>query len=110
MQDSPIRWVLYCLEINTVLSLVSHMSRTQHSPLPYTRNVDELFTTGAKRKELNHCFHHSYTPEDTIPKIVGNLNMNYNFTVLLDRMIFHVDMAVVGKKAHWCGTWCVRRS
>jgi len=68
MQDSPIRYVLYYLEINTVLSLVSHMFRTKHSPLPYTRNVDELFTTGVKRRELNRCFNHSYTLEDTFPK------------------------------------------
>jgi len=51
-----------------VLSLVFYMFRKKHSPPPHTRNVDELFTTGVKRRELNRCFNHSYTPEDTIPK------------------------------------------
>jgi len=35
--------------------------------------------------------------------------MIYNFTVLLDRMAFQVDLAVDGGKAQWCGTRCVRR-
>jgi hypothetical protein len=94
-------WVLYSLQIITAYqsSLISFL--TEPEPLPIISNVDELLRSGIKFGALTRSFSHFDTSEDIeFQKILQNIKYSDNLTDLLDRMVFHGDLAVLGGKAH----------